>query len=177
MIADLPIALGDMALPGRTLLTMYDPAALRVTAAVPQSTLARLSAGQAARVELPGLSAQQQGLARLPLKLLPTIDAATHSAQVRVELPGAIQGVTPGLFARVWLPVEGGTAGRLYVPAAVIVRRAEMTGLYVIDPNGRPALRQVRLGRTQNDQVEVLAGVAAGDRVVLDPQAAARDRR
>lgn len=177
VIAEVPIALGDMALPGRALLTIYDPAALRVTAALPQSTLARLAAGQAVRVELPGLPAQQEGLARLPLKVLPTINAATHSAQVRVELPGAIQGVTPGLFARVWLPVEGGTAGRLYVPAAAIVRRAEMTGLYVIDPNGRPALRQVRLGRTQNDQVEVLAGVAAGDRVALDPQAAARDRR
>jgi len=51
-----------------------------------------------------------------------------------------------------------------------------MTGLYVIDPNGRPVLRQVRLGRTVNDTVEILTGVTAGERVAIDPQAAARVR-
>ncbi|MDP2816899.1 MAG: efflux RND transporter periplasmic adaptor subunit [Polaromonas sp.] len=177
VIADLPVALGDMAMPGRPLLTLYDPAALRVTAPVPQTALARLAAEQSARVELPGLPAERQWLTRLQVQVLPTIDVGTHSAQVRINLPGGIKGVTPGMFARVWLPTEGGTASRLYVPAAAIVRRAEMTGLYVIDSTGRPALRQVRLGRTQNDLVEVLAGVAAGERVALDPQAAAKDRR
>ena len=177
VIAELPVSLGDMAMPGRPLLTLYDPAALRVTAAVPQSTLARLAAGQPARVELPGLSAERQWQTSPRVQVLPVIDAATHSAQVRIDLPVGLQGVTPGMFARVWLATPGGTASRLYVPAAAIVRRAEMTGLYVIDSAGRPALRLVRLGRAQNDSIEVLAGVAAGERVALDPQAAAKDRR
>ena len=51
-----------------------------------------------------------------------------------------------------------------------------MTGVYVIDPKASPVLRQVRLGRTVNDTVEILAGVSAGDRVAVDPQAAARVR-
>jgi hypothetical protein len=51
-----------------------------------------------------------------------------------------------------------------------------MTGLYVIDPAGRPVLRQVRTGRTQADRTEVLSGVSAGERVALDPQAAAQVR-
>lgn len=141
VIAELPIALGDMAMPGQPLLTLYDPAALRVTAAVPQSTLARFAAEQLARVELPGLPAERQWLTRAQVQVLPTIDAGIHSAQVRVDLPAGIKGVTPGMFARVWLPTHGATASRLYVPAAAIVRRAEMTGVYVIDPNGRPVLR------------------------------------
>ena len=177
VIAELPVSLGDMAMPGRPLLTLYDPAALRVTAAVPQSTLARLAAGQPARVEVPGLPAERQWLTSPRVQVLPVIDAATHSAQVRIDLPVGLQGVTPGMFARVWLATPGGTESRLYVPAAAIVRRAEMTGLYVIDSAGRPALRLVRLGRAQNDSIEVLAGVAAGERVALDPQAAAKDRR
>lgn len=178
VIAEMPIALGDMAMPGRPLLTMYSPAALRVSAAVPQTALARLAAGQTAKVELPGLPAEQQWLLRQPMQVLPTIDAGTHSAQVRVDLPGGIKGVTPGMFARVWLPTQGAaTAARLYVPLAALVRRAEMTGLYVIDSTGRPELRQVRLGRSQGSLVEVLAGVAAGERVALEPQAAARDKR
>jgi multidrug efflux pump subunit AcrA (membrane-fusion protein) len=64
----------------------------------------------------------------------------------------------------------------LTVSSASIVRRAEMTGLYVLDPSGRPVLRQVRLGRIDGLQVEVLSGLMPGERVVADPQAAARLR-
>jgi RND family efflux transporter MFP subunit len=176
VIAELPIALGDMAMPGRPLLTFYSPAALRVTASVPQAALARLVTGQPVKVELPGLPAEHQWLSLAQVQVLPTIDAGTHSAQVRVDLPGGIKGVTPGMFARLWLPIQGGKSVRLYVPAAALVRRAEMTGLYVIDSNGLPALRQVRLGRAQGSLVEVLSGVAAGERVALDPQAAAKGK-
>jgi hypothetical protein len=64
----------------------------------------------------------------------------------------------------------------LLVPASAVVRRAELVAVYVVAPGGRPLLRQVRLGSTAGDSVEVLAGVAAGERVALDPQAAARVR-
>jgi hypothetical protein len=80
------------------------------------------------------------------------------------------------MFARAWLPTSDGGAVRLYVPATAVVRRAEMTGVYVIDPDGRPMLRQVRVGRTAGDTIEILTGVAAVERVALDPQAAARAR-
>jgi membrane fusion protein, multidrug efflux system len=176
IIADVPAMQGDMAMPGRPLMTLYDPAALRVTAAVPQTALARIAAGQPARIELPGLPAQYQWITRPQVQVLPTIDAGTHSARVRIDLPAGVKNVTPGMFARVWLPQQSGDASRLYVPAAAVVRRAEIDGLYVIDAGGRPLLRQVRLGRSRGGQVEVLAGVAAGERVALDPQAAARLR-
>jgi len=56
------------------------------------------------------------------------------------------------------------------------VRRAELTALYVLDANGRPLLRQVRLGRSDRDRVEILSGLAAGERVATEPQVAARSR-
>jgi multidrug efflux pump subunit AcrA (membrane-fusion protein) len=103
------------------------------------------------------------------------VDAATHTVQIRVGLPASTEGLAPGLFARVWLPLSGnGQAARLYVPASAVVRRAEMTGVYVIDAKGAPQLRQVRLGRAQGPTVEVLSGLSAGERIALDPQAAAR---
>ena len=49
-------------------------------------------------------------------------------------------------------------------------------GLGVLDPNGRPVLRQVRLGRTEGKNIEVLSGLMPGERVVSDPQAAAKAR-
>ena len=55
-------------------------------------------------------------------------------------------------------------------------RRAEMTGLYVLNAEGRPLLRQVRLGEARGSQIEILSGLRAGERVALEPQAAARVR-
>jgi multidrug efflux pump subunit AcrA (membrane-fusion protein) len=106
--------------------------------------------------------------------VLPTVDAATHTAQIRISLPADMASVAPGMFARVWLQGAQGASGRLYVPATAVVRRAEMTGVYVVDAKGAPTLRQVRLGRASGDTIELLSGVSAGDRVALDPQAAAR---
>ena len=177
IISEVPVALGDMALPGRPLLTLYDPAALRVTAAVPQALLPAVSANlKAVRYELPG-SSGQAGL-QLPaqVQLLPTVDPVTHTAQLRLGLPAGVQGVTPGLFARVWLPAAAArdSASRFYLPASAIVRRAELSAVYVVDAQGKPRLRQVRLGRTEGDRVEVLSGLRADDKVATDPQAAAQ---
>ena len=55
------------------------------------------------------------------------------------------------------------------MPLTAIVRRAEMTGVYVMDAKGQPRLRQVRLGRTTGQTVEVLSGVSAGEQVVTEP--------
>jgi RND family efflux transporter MFP subunit len=182
IVSELPVTLGDMALPGRPLITIYDPASLRVTAAVPQTVAARLPAGaQTPTIELPSLPVDRQRITPTRWQQLPTLDAATHTATLRLDLPAALAGVTPGQFARVWLPTPAAAPGaggdaRLQVPASAIVRRAEMTALYVLDEQGRPLLRQVRLGRDEAGQVEVLAGLSAGERVALDPQAAARIR-
>ncbi|MDR6536677.1 efflux RND transporter periplasmic adaptor subunit [Variovorax soli] len=180
VIAEVPVSLGDMAMPGRPLLTLYDPSALRITAAIPQTVAAQVLPGQLPRAELPGLAPPRQWVAPARMQLLPTVDAATHTVQLRVDLPAAMDGVTPGMFARLWLPLAGGGAGiapSLSVPLSAIVRRAELTGLYVLDAEGRPLLRQVRTGRIDGDQVEVLSGLMPGERVATDPQAAARIRQ
>ena len=179
VISEVPVALGDMAMPGRALVTMHDPSELRVTAAVPQSVIAGLSDTSAVQFELPGLAS---GLLRpTRVQVLPVVDAATHTAQVRLGLPSGIKGVAPGAFARIWLPLgpaKGATpkGERFYVPASAVVRRSEMTGLYVVNPQGLALLRQVRLGSKKGDLVEILSGVSKGDRVAVDPQAAARVR-
>ncbi len=184
VIAEVPVSLGDMAMPGRPLVTLYDPAALRVTAAVPQSVASQMAADLLLRVELPGLPAAAAWVTPSRVQLLPTVDAATHTVQLRADLPAGVVGASPGMFARLWLPVPQAqaaagaspTSATLSVPLKSIVRRAEMTGLYVLDPSGKPVLRQVRLGRAEGDRVEILSGLMVGEQVVSDPQSAARAR-
>ncbi|MFZ4529299.1 MAG: efflux RND transporter periplasmic adaptor subunit [Undibacterium curvum] len=174
VVSELPIALGDMAMPGKPLLTMFDPKGLRVSFTVSQAAMNNYQAGQPMKIEFPGLPAGRQWLTASQYKVLPTIDAATHSATLRIDLPESVQDIAPGLFARVWLPLKGGAGNHFYVPAKAIVKRGEMTGLYVIDSQQRVILRQVRLGKTRDGTTEILTGISAGERVALDPAAAVR---
>jgi RND family efflux transporter MFP subunit len=173
VVASVSVVLGDMAMPGRPLLTLYDPTALRVSAAIPQTAVGKLPGPLAPQVEIPGAVA---GLVNpVHVQLLPTVDVASHTLELRLELP-ANTNAAPGMFSRVWLPSTGTVGTRLFVPSQAVVRRAELAAVYVIGNGGKPALRQVRPGRSEGAQVEILSGVAAGERVALDPQAGARIR-
>jgi RND family efflux transporter MFP subunit len=177
VVAGVSVVLGDMALPGRPLLTLYDPAALRVAAAIPQAAVARSGDAFAPEAEIPGLAASR--VKPLRVQLLPTVDVASQTLELRLDLPPDT-GAAPGMFARAWLPGRGSAAGfgetRLFVPSQALLRRSELAAVYVIGGDGKPLLRQVRPGRSVGSQVEILSGVAAGERVALDPQAAARIR-
>ena len=174
VVSDVPVTLGDMAMPGRPLVTLHDPSALRVSAAVPQSMI------EGVRQQLKVVRYNIEGhtsVAAASVQLLPAVDPVTHTAQLRVALPAGVEGLVPGMFARVWVPASaaaqnGGNAaqgGRVFLPLTAIVRRAEMTGVYVMDAQGKPRLRQVRLGRTTGQTVEVLSGVSTGEQVVTEP--------
>jgi RND family efflux transporter MFP subunit len=177
VVANVSVVLGDMAMPGRPLLTLYDPTALRVTAAIPQTAVGELGLQLAPQAEIPGAVA---GLVRpVHVQLLPTVDVASHTLELRLDLPPNTN-AAPGMFARVLLSGAGTGAGtgetRLYVPSQTLVRRSEFAAVYVISGGGKPMLRQVRPGRSEGSQIEILSGVAAGERVALDPQAASRIR-
>lgn len=171
VISEVSVTLGDMAMPGRPLLVMHDPLALRISAAVPQALLGGLAARlKTVRYEVQGQTASAQ--ASPQVQLLPTVDASTHTAQLRITLPTSLRGVTPGMFARVWIPTDRQVQGSntlVFVPTQAIVQRGEMTGVYVLDAQGQPRLRQVRLGPVQGPLVEVLSGVRPGEKVVNDP--------
>lgn len=180
VVAEVPVALGDMAAPGRPLLTLYDPAALRVTAALPLSVATQPAPGATARVELPQLPEAQRWLNPARVQTLPTADASTHTMTVRADLPAGTA-AAPGQFARLWWPTTAAAAGAgatLAVPQRAVLRRGELQLVYVVGADGKPLLRQVRLGRADaaTGQVEVLAGLMPNERVALEPQAAAQVR-
>ena len=160
--------LGDMATPGKPLFTLYEPGGLRVTASIPQYRLNDMRAVKTARVEFPELDKWVDATA---VKLLPTADAATHVSQVRVSLP-PLPEATPGMFARVHFVL--GQAEKLTVPAGAVVRRGEVAAVYVLGADNRLSLRQLRIGDAVGQgEIEVLAGLTAGDKVVTDPVKAA----
>jgi RND family efflux transporter MFP subunit len=159
------VQLGEMAAPGKALLTGFDPSSLRVVATVASAQVPAIQAGARARIEVPSLD---RWVDVKNVTVVPSADPRTHTTQVRLDLPDDAKGLLPGVFARAHFVT--GKAARLMVPRAAVLRRSEVTAVYVVDDKGAPRLRQVRIGTVSDEKsVEVLAGLRAGEKVALDP--------
>jgi RND family efflux transporter MFP subunit len=157
--------LGEMATPGKPLITVYDPKGLRVIASIPQYKLADVRKMHKAKLEFP-----EAGLwiDATRVEILPTADARSHTVTARLYLPDNVEGVFPGMAVRAHFVT--GSGKKLTVSPKAVIRRGEVTGVYVIDANNTPRLRQVRLGEmVGNGELEVLAGLVVGDKVSLEP--------
>jgi len=159
------VELGEMAAPGKPLFTGFDPADLRVVAVVPQYRVAGVRAAARASVEIPSLGRWIEGKG---VTILPSADARSHVTRVRIDLPRDVRDIYPGVFARAHFAV--GRERRLVVPARAVLRRSEVTAVYVVGADGQPRLRQIRSGAPAGPElIEVLAGVQPGEKVALDP--------
>ena len=138
--------------------------ALRVTVQVPQGAAAAIRRDPVAEVAVGDMR-----FAAGRVEVLPYADPLTHSVTVRVALPADLGGLYPGVTAKVTF--AGGEATRLLVPLTSVVERGELVAVYVVGADA-VTLRQVRLGQREGGQVEVLAGLGAGERVASDPAAA-----
>ena len=159
------VELGEMVMPGKPLMTGFDPAEMRVVVSVPQYKLAEIGSNPVVMVEVPSLN---RWIKPASTTVQPVADARTHSTQVRINLTPNEAGVYPGMFVRAHFVV--GKANKLMIPASAVLRRSEVVAVYVVDEKGAVKLRQVRLGEgTVHGAVEVLAGLNPGEKVAVDP--------
>ncbi len=161
---------GDLAVPGKPLLTMYAPLPIRAVVQVPVSRAGVAQAAGMVEVLLPAVSggASAQWIRPVARSAVPTADPVSQTIEWRLELPAeAAKVLLPGQQVRVRF--TGGQSQRLVVPATAVLRRGELTAVYVATDKGF-ALKTLRIGVDHGaDGVEVLAGLSAGDRVALDP--------
>lgn len=160
------VRVGEAVQPGQPLVSGLSLDRLRVSVQVPQGDVAAIREHASAALLL------DDGR-RVPASeviVFPYADPATHAVAVRVELPGAQTGLQPGMAAKVAFKL--GEAEALRIPDSALVRRSEVAAVYVVTPEGRVQLRQVRPGHRADGQIEILAGLNAGERIAADPIAA-----
>ncbi|MGN2250194.1 efflux RND transporter periplasmic adaptor subunit [Frateuria sp. GZRe14] len=162
------VQLGESVQPGQPLMAGVSLKDLRVTVQVPQSAVDAIRRLNHAEVLL---ADGARRVVATKLTVFPYADPDTHTFSVRLELPGDDTGLYPGMTVKVAFAV--GRERRLLVPASALVQRGELQGVYVLG-QGAPQLRQLRTGARYGDAVEVLAGLDDGERIALDPAAAAR---
>lgn len=170
IIASIEADPGDMAMPGRPLLTIFDPSALRIGAQIPQYLIHRL--GTQAHLRWPdGLGSELPD--HMPLEILPTRQGASLTGTIRVPLPAGTAGLAPGMPMRLSIEVPDSLRERLRIPATAVLRRGELVAAYVVTEDGTIQLRQIRTGPTHGSWTEVLSGLRAGEQVLADPARAA----
>jgi RND family efflux transporter MFP subunit len=160
------VEVGETVRPGQPLVSGLSLGQLRVNVDVPQSeVLAIREHGQASVILADGRRIDAREVV-----VFPFADPQTHTFRVRVELPEAETGLHPGMTVKTAFALA--ESQRITVPLSALVRRSEVTAVYVVGDDGRVALRQLRLGHRNDDRVEVLSGLAAGERIAADPVAA-----
>jgi len=159
---------GDLALPGRAVVTLYAPGALRVVVQVPASRAAAARAAQRVSVRLPDGSqarpAQQT--------FLPSTDPVSQTVELRLDLDTRnASGLVPGQALAVQF--EGGAAAAnapsaRWLPGSAVLQRGELTAVYVVQGDAF-ALRSVRTGAAAADgRIPVWAGIQPGERIAAD---------
>ncbi|RNL65955.1 efflux RND transporter periplasmic adaptor subunit [Zhongshania marina] len=166
-ISEVIARLGDLAAPGVPLVRIYDPTKLRVKLAIPERDVSAV-----AKAALGNIDIRLRGSSTVsPLErvLVPELNPLGHSAAMELYLPEAID-VLPGAYAKVVFRIAADVApASIRVPRSSVLMRSEARAVYVLSEDGT-RLRLVRTGRTIGEDIEVLSGLALGERVIVNPE-------
>jgi RND family efflux transporter MFP subunit len=162
IVTERHVEVGEAVSVGQPLMSGLSLESLRVVVNLPQQVAARVREHRKAYV-----LTDEGRIAADTITIFPFADSASNTFTVRVELPDGQFALYPGMFVKVAFVI--GDAERLLIPTRAVLRRSEVTGVYVVSADGGARLRQVRAGNTFDDRTEILAGLSAGERIALDP--------
>ncbi len=150
---------GDLAMPGKVLLTLESDSFLQLAAQVPESLINRLSLGQGIEVKI-----DQQIFSGRVSEIVPSADPRTRTFTVKVILsaPGRL---LSGMFGRLLIPLDERAA--ILAPAEAIRRIGQLESVQVLK-EGQVKNRLVTTGMHRGSDVEILSGLR-GDEILLIP--------
>ncbi|MGE5624042.1 MAG: efflux RND transporter periplasmic adaptor subunit [Bacillota bacterium] len=154
---------GDLATPGKPLLVLEDERTLEVQSYVPDELYAALKVGEA----VPFATEEKSFTGTLQSKV-EAADSQTHTHLIRVSVPTG-SGLMSGRYVKLDIPT--GFEPRVRIPASALTERAGITGVFVVDAEGRARFRLVRPGAPADGGVDIQSGLSAGERIVVAPAA------
>jgi RND family efflux transporter MFP subunit len=162
IVTERHVEVGESVSVGQPLMSGLSLESLRVVVYLPQQVAAEVREHKAAFVLTDEGRVEAESVT-----IFPFAHSASNTFTVRIVLPEGQFALYPGMFVKVAFVV--GDANRLLVPTSALLRRSEVTAVYVVSADGLPRLRQVRVGNELDDRTEVLAGLSDGEHIALDP--------
>jgi RND family efflux transporter MFP subunit len=168
VVIDKLVEAGDLVVPGRTLVTLYDPGRMQLVARVRERLAMRLKRGEDVAVTIEALDLDCHGMID---QIVPEAEAGSRVFEVRVTGP-CPPGIYAGMFGRIHVPI--GTRREIRVPDAAIRRVGQMETVFVVEAGGTLQRRFVQTGRRVADDVEILAGLRSGETILARARDVAR---
>ena len=156
------VQVGEAVTVGQPLMSGLSLEALRVVVSLPQQVAAKVREHRSAAV-----LTDEGRVDATAITIFPFADSASNTFTVRLDLPPGQFALYPGMFVKAAFVI--GDASRLLIPENAVVRRSEVSGVYVVTDSGQVRFRQVRAGNRFDDRVEILSGLEEGEHVALDP--------
>lgn len=160
------VHLGDMASPGKVLLLLQSRHLLRMEARVPERLVSRIGIGEEYEVRIDSL---QKTFTAKMAEIVPQADAAARSFLVKLDLELSEDEIYPGMFARMLVPLEYEEV--ILVPANAIHYIGQLQTVIVLE-NDEANIRHVRTGRAFQEDIEILSGLNAGEKVIIEKDGA-----
>ncbi len=163
VVTDRPLYPGEMATAGTPLLTVMDLSHVIAKAHIPQAEAALLKVGDKASVSVPG---QEDPIPGKVSVVSPALDPNSTTVEVWVDARNPHQDLKPGTSVSISMLAQT-IPDALTVPAAAVLTEADgTTSVMVVGDDGRAHQRDVKTGVHQDNQVQIVSGVKAGERVV-----------
>ena len=153
------VDVGTVVMPGAPVLTVEDTARYRLEASLPEEYLPRATTGDSVRV-----STEHGQFEGRVAEVVPSADVASHTFLVKIDLPRGCS-CRSGEYGQASFAI--GEAKCLAVPSSAVVDHGELQGVFVVGSDGSVEYRLVKTGKTFADRIEVLSGLAAGEKVAV----------
>jgi len=164
------VSVGTLISPGDVITTLDDTSVIKLDFSVPENFLASLREGLAIRATAPAYAGRS--FAGSVASIDSRVDMNTRSVIVRALLANEDGALKPGMFLNVSLANDEREA--LVIPEEALTPEAERQYVFVV-ADGKVSRREVRIGGRRPGSVEVLAGLSAGERVVVEGTQKVRD--
>jgi RND family efflux transporter MFP subunit len=155
---------GTLASPGVPLLQVDSSGPLQLQVTVDESAIGTVRKGMKVSVSIDG--APTANVTGTVADIVPAADPASHSFTVKVDLTSSAK-LHAGMYGTAAFAT--GTRQAILIPRSAVVLRGSLACAYVLDSTGIAQLRYLTLGAAQENKVEVLSGISAGERLVNDP--------
>ena len=165
IISERYLSVGGLAAPNVPIVTVTS-LDLEASLAIEEARIGQVQAGQPVTATVSAYPDEQfEGVVT---SVAPTVDPKTRTVTAKVEVKDPQRRLKAGMLARVML--GSGSSNGLFIPVSAVTRRNGKDIVFVVN-DGRAAEREIRIGEPSQERVEVIEGLAAGEMVVLEPQA------
>jgi HlyD family secretion protein len=162
-ITDRPLYPGEMAAAGTPLLTVMDISSVIAKAHIPQNDAAALKVGDEGTMTVPGI---EETIAGKVTVVSPALDPNSTTVEVWLEAKNPKHALKPGTSVQLSLTAQT-VKDALVVPASSVISTPDgSTAVMLVGSDGKAHQKVVKVGIHNGDDVQILEGVTASDKVV-----------